>query len=503
MDIGLQTGQWTRLRELCDSVLSERPLILASNRGPIEYHVKDGGRPEPRRGSGGVVTALNSFTRTLDFTWVASTMGEGDRRMAEESQNARITLPGQKVHMRFISTPRRVYHKFYNILCNPLLWFLQHYMWNSPYNPNVDANVHDAWNNGYVWVNEAFGHAVVEEGQRMGGSPIVMTHDYHLYLVPGYIRKHLPTAIIQHFTHIPWPSPRYWKLLPSYMRTSICESLASADVVGFQTMGDVRNFLDCCDEFLSGHDVDHNQQEVFFQDRKCSVQPYPISINVDEILSISNSPRALEYEQRLRSTVNDNVIVRVDRAEPSKNVVRGFRAFSLLLKRYPIFQGRVSFLAFLVPSRTHIRQYKRYMEEIEKTIEEINNTYGTDEWQPIMPYFENNYTQAIAGMKIYDVLLVNAVIDGMNLVAKEGPLVNSKDGVVILSEGTGAHNQLRHGALTVSPADVEGTMQAMYEALTMGAEERKRRACDLVESIRREDISHWLSRQIEDIARLV
>ena len=505
MDTGVEAGQWARLRELCDSVLSQRPLILASNRGPIEHHITPDGRTEPRRGSGGVVTALSSLTQMLDFTWVASAMGEGDRRVAEQGQGAKIksTLPGQRAQVRFISTPRRVYHKYYNILCNPLLWFLQHYMWNSPYNPNVDANVHDAWNSGYVPVNETFGQAVVEEGQQQGGAPIVMTHDYHLYLAPGYIRKHLPKAIIQHFTHIPWPSPRYWKLLPSYMRSSICGSLVSADVVGFQCMSDVRNFLDSCEEFLLDHQVDHNQQLVSFQEHRCSVQAYPISINVDEIRRIANSPRALEYERRLRSIVDENVIIRVDRAEPSKNVVRGFHAFGLLLSRYPELQGRVSFLAFLVPSRTHIRQYQRYMDEIQRVIGEINTTYGTDEWQPIRPYFENNYTQAIAGMKIYDILLVNAVIDGMNLVAKEGPMVNSKDGVLILSEGTGAHDQLRHGALTVAPADVEGTMQAMYQALTMSPEERKRRANDLMDSVSREDISHWLSRQIEDLARLV
>ena len=505
MDEGIQEGQWGRLRELCDSVLSKRPLILASNRGPIEHHITQDGRIEARRGSGGVVTALSSLTRMLDFTWVASAMGEGDRRVAEQSQGAKVksTLPGQRAQVRYVSTPRRVYHKYYNIFCNPLLWFLQHYMWNSPYSPNVDAKVHDAWNDGYVLVNETFAKTVVDEGLQAGGAPIVMTHDYHLYLTPGFVRKGLPNAVIQHFTHIPWPAARYWKLLPNYMRNSICSSLVSADVVGFQSMSDVRNFLDSCEEFLPDCKVDHNNQVVYFDERHCRVQAYPISVNVEEIIRIANSPRALDYERRLRSEIQGSTIIRVDRAEPSKNVVRGFRAYSLLLSRYPELQGKVSFLAFLVPSRTHIRQYQRYMEDIQRIIGEINTTYGTDEWQPIKPYFENNYTQAIAGMKIYDVLLINAVIDGMNLVAKEGPLVNTEDGVLILSESTGAYYQLCHGALTVSPADVEGTMQAMYQALTMLPEEKKRRATEMAASIRREDISHWLVCQIEDLAELI
>ena len=211
----------------------------------------------------------------------------------------------------------------------------------------------------------------------------------------------------------------------------------------------------------------------------------------------------MEYEEKINAEIQGKAIVRVDRAEPSKNVIRGFKAFQLLLSRYPELHGKVSFMAFLVPSRTHIRQYQRYMDDILRIIGEINSSYGTAEWQPIKPYIENNYLQAIAGMKVYDVLLINAVIDGMNLVAKEGPLVNTKDGVLILSETTGAHDQLKKGALSVSPADLEGTMQAMYQALTMNDSERKRRSNIMSEGIRREDISHWLVSQFEDLAHLV
>ena len=504
MDKGSHAGHWDRLQELCGSVLSRRPLILASNRGPIEHYVRYDGRLEARRGSGGVVTALSSLTRMLDFTWVATAMGEGDRRMAEESRGARVRskLPGQRAQVRYVATPRRIFHKYYNVFCNPLLWFLQHYMWNSPYSPNVDSNVHDAWNNGYVTVNENMARMVVDEGLQGEKPPMVMTHDYHLYLAPGFIRRKLPDAAIQHFTHIPWPAARYWKLLPSYIRNHICSSLVDADVLGFQSVDDVRNFLDCCEEFLPEYEVDHNNRVIHHNGRTCHVRAYPISVNVDEIIRIANSPRALEYERRLRSEMQGKAIIRVDRAEPSKNVIRGFRAYQLLLSRYPELHGQVSFMAFLVPSRTHIRQYQRYMDDIRRIIGDINSMYGTPDWQPVRPYFENNYTQAIAGMKVYDALLINAVIDGMNLVAKEGPLVNSRDGVLILSETTGAHQQLRHGALTVSPADLEGTMQAMYQAITMGDGERRRRANAMADSIRREDISHWLVSQIEELAQL-
>ena len=497
-------ARWAQLRELCDTVLSDRRLILASNRGPVEHQITPDGRAEARRGSGGVVTALSSLAQMVEFTWVASAIGEGDRKVSENSRGTRVrsTLPGHRIYLRFVATPRRVYHKYYNIFCNPLLWFLQHYMWNSPYHPNLDANVHDAWHDGYVEVNKAFAQEIIEEAQESPSPPIIMVHDYHLYLAPEYIRIARPDAIIHHFTHIPWPASRYWQLLPSYMLESICKGLCAADIVGFQTSYDVRNFLDSCEEFLPESEVDYRNKEVHCGGRKTLVRAYPISINVDEIRRIASSPRALDYEKKLQPMCNESTIIRVDRAEPSKNVVRGFKAFGLLLSRYPEFRGHVNFLAFLVPSRTHIRQYQRYMEEINQVIRDINSTYGNDEWQPVSTFIENNYTQAIAGMKLYDVMLVNSVIDGMNLVAKEGPVVNGRGGVLILSETTGAHKQLREGALSVSPSDIEGTMQAMHQALTMSTEERERRAAMLTKIIAEEDISHWICSQLEDIKTL-
>ena len=504
MSVDQQDARWSRLRDLCDGVLADKALILASNRGPVEHHALPDGRTEARRGSGGVVTALNSLAHMLEFTWVASAVGEGDRRASEGSRGARIKspIPGHKIYTRFVVIPRKVYHKYYNIFCNPLLWFLQHYMWNSPYNPNLDANVHDAWAEGYVEVNRAFADVVVEEASTSSKTPVIMVHDYHLYLAPHYIREALPNAIIHHFTHIPWPSPRYWQLLPSSILRSICQSLCASDIVGFQTPHDVRNFLDSCEEFLPEFEIDHVGRAVFANGHKTMVRAYPISIDAEEIVRIASSPRALDYEQKLKPLCNESTMIRVDRAEPSKNVVRGFKAYGLLLARYPELRGRVNFLAFLVPSRTHIRQYQRYMDEIKQTIADINATYGTDEWTPISTFLENNYTQAIAGMKLYDVMLVNSVIDGMNLVAKEGPIVNGRDGVLILSETTGAYKQLHGGALNVSPSDIEGTMQAMYQALTMDPEERKRRSSELAQTIEREDISNWLCTQLQDIGSL-
>jgi len=493
------------LNELCAAVFAKRPLILVSNRGPVEHQMSGDGRPEARRGSGSVVTAFSSLAQKFEFTWVASAMGEGDRLVSDNGQGPHLKspLPGHQINLRYVVTPRRVYHKYYNILCNPLLWFLQHYMWNPPYNPNVDAAVHDAWETGYIPVNQAFANAVIEEARGLDQAPIVIGHDYHLYLLPEFVRQGVPDAVIQHFIHIPWPTPQYWHMIPEYITRRICESLCATDLLGFQTIGDVRCFLDTVEEFVPGVTVDRNNFTASHNGHTTTVKVYPISINVEEVQRIANTPRALDYEARLTADTGEVTIVRIDRAEPNKNVVRGFRAYELLLSRHPKLKGKVKFLAFLVPSRTHIRQYQRYMDEIQQVIQQINSNHGTPDWQPIVPFIENNYTQAIAGMKLYDVLLVNTIIEGMNLVAKEGPVVNGRDGVLVLSHSSGVYSQLAHGAISVSPTDIEGTMEALYQAITMSAEDRKDRAARMLESVWREDIHNWLYQQINDISGIL
>lgn len=493
-----------RLRELAREMLAQRKLILASNRGPVEYAVSDDGTAQPRRGSGGVVTALSAVSQYAELTWVACAMGEGDRRVAATAAGRAIKSPlaGQKLNIRFITPPRNVYHKYYNEFCNPLLWFLQHNMWNSPRTPNIDARVHDAWHDGYVRVNKAFAETVAEEARDSDPPPFVMLHDYHLYLAAGYIRSLVPGVILQHFTHIPWPAPRYWQLLPAAMRQAICENICANDIVGMQTLWDVRNFLHTCEAFLAGAEVDYRSRTVWHKGHLSTVNAYPISIDVAGLQRLARSNKVREYEAKLTPLRGEHTIVRVDRLEPSKNILRGFRAFDVLLQRHPQLVGKVKYWAFLVPSRTDIRQYQRYAEDVMSLIDDINRRYGSGDWRPIEVFYENNYPQAIAAMRLYDVLVVNAVVDGMNLVAKEGAVVNTRSGVLILSETVGAHEQLGEHALSVAPADIEGTMQAMYQALTMPPEERKRRAEALRLKVQTEDITLWLCRQFEDLLAL-
>ncbi|MSQ12324.1 MAG: trehalose-6-phosphate synthase [Dehalococcoidia bacterium] len=493
------------LLALCRSVIAQRPLIVVSNRGPLEYQPGPENHFIPRRRSSTVATALGALISSVDFSWVASAMGEGDRLTVEQAGGAgvRPPLPNFHANVRFVVTPRRAYHKFYNILCNPLLWFLQHYMWSPPYTPNIDATVHDAWDTGYAVVNQIFAEAVVAQARELPQAPLVMFHDYHLYLTPGLVRKQVPEAFLHYLLHIPWPAPQLWQLLPPRMRTAICQSLCACDIVGFQSRMDIHNFLACCESFVPGARVDFRAQTVETDGHVTTVRSYPLSIDIGEVQQIANSPRAKEYEQRLAAQCAEKTIVRVDRAEPNKNIVRGFQAYQLMLEHHPELKGRVKFMAFLVPSRTHIKQYERYLTEISDVVQRINTSLGTPDWQPVMASYENNYVQAIAGLKMCDVFLVNPVSDGMSLVAKEGPVVNTKDAVLVLSDSSPAYEQLKEAALGVAPADLEGTAEALYQAITMPSEERAQRATTLRALVEQEDSARWLFTQFSDIQSLL
>jgi trehalose 6-phosphate synthase len=329
-----------------------------------------------------------------------------------------------------------------------------------------------------------------------------MLQDYHLYLAAALIRERVPDAVLQHFTHIPWPEPRYWQLLPQTMRRAICESMVANDIVGLQTERDVTNFLATAYDNLPGVEVDAAASALRYRGREVAVRAYPISVDPPRLRRVVRSAEARRHVARLAALAGEPTIVRVDRLDPSKNIVRGFEAFDRLLRRRPEFRGRVRFLAFLVPTREKVPAYRRYREQVMALVERINARYGRPGWQPIEVFYENHYLQALAGMTLYDVLLVNPVLDGMNLVAKEGPIVNERAGVLVLSEGAGAHNQLAGWALSVAPADVEGTAETLERALLMPRPEREARAAALRLAIEREDVQAWMRAQVEDVGRL-
>ncbi|QBD80154.1 trehalose-6-phosphate synthase [Ktedonosporobacter rubrisoli] len=480
-------------------------LIIASNRGPVEYQLTHDNTLKARRGAGGMVTALIDAGNRMDVTWVAMTMTEGDRRAVKEAQAhgglLESPIRGQNMQLRYVAIPKTAYRKHYEKMSNEVLWFLQHYM----YDPNQGSTraLQDAWENGYCVANRAIADAINAEIERETTPPVVMLQDYHLYLAAAMIRQRHPAIVMQQFVHIPWPDIRCWHFLPSNIAQAIYSGLAGNDIIGFQTERDARNFLEGARTMLEGAVVDFEEGAVWWQGHRTQARSYPISISVTEERRVVNSTAGKRAAEKIMPLLNEHTVMRVDRIEPTKNIVRGFEAYDYMLERHPELHGKVNFLAFLVPSRQTVPIYRRTTAEVMAAIEDTNKKYGTEDWTPIHAFCDNDRTRALAAMQYYDALLVNPIIDGMNLVAKEGPVVNQRNGVLVLSRTAGAFQQLGKGSIPTSPIDVIETSQALYKALTLSPEEREIKANLARQAVERSDLNVWLSRQIRDINELL
>ncbi|MDX6642770.1 MAG: trehalose 6-phosphate synthase [Solirubrobacteraceae bacterium] len=475
---------------------SEAPLVLVSNRGPVE-HTPHG----ITRGGGGLVTALTGLASHRDAIWIASAMTDEDVAVSEEHEGRpfSVTTPsGGEYHIRLVASDADAYDRFYNIFANPLLWFIQHYLWDLSNAPDIRRNEVEAFEFGYNVVNEDLARAVIEEIEGVQ-APVVMVHDYHLYTLPTLVRQARPDAFLHHFVHIPWTQPDAWRVLPGQIREEIFNGILANDIVGFHTRAYRLNFLQCCRD-LMGYDVDFEAGVVRCGDRDVWVRAYPLPIDYRATEEVASRDRVAEFEVELKQRRRDHLILRVDRADLSKNVLRGFAGFDIFLEQHPEFAERVTFIAQLMPSRTDVPEYAEYLERIEALVAVVNHRHGTPDWMPIQLKLRDDLEEAVAAYKHYDVLLVNAMFDGMNLVAKEGPLVNERNGVSILSENTGAHEELGEFALSVNPFDVQELADSIHAALTMSAEERARRARGLKQIVTRRDPGDWIDDQLADIA---
>jgi trehalose 6-phosphate synthase len=477
-----------------------RKLIVVSNRGPVTFASDESGRRVLGRGGGGLVTALRSLLSHHDVTWIASAMSPEDHEVAEEAEGeaiAQTAADGSPYRLRLVAHDPQAYDLYYNVVANPVLWFVQHYLWGLADAPDVDQGIHNAWTQGYSAVNRRFAEVVVSELERQPGAAVFL-HDYHHYLTPGFVRDGAPDATIAHFIHIPWPQPDYWRVLPEPIRRAVHEGLLASDVVSFHTERWARNFLSSCEE-IAGAEVDVEAGEARLDGRVTFVHARPISVDPEEFDALAASEPVRAAEAEIQQTRPEKLIVRVDRTDPSKNIVRGFRAFELYLEAHPEMHGRVGMLVCLDPSRVDIPEYSEYVGAIQRAARSVNDRFRQDDWLPVDLQIGDDFPQAVAVYKQFDVLLVNAIFDGMNLVAKEAPLVNERDGVLVLSENTGAHEELGRWAITVNPFDVAGQAEALHEALTLPVEERRARLEAIKRQVREHDIGAWIESQLDDL----
>ena len=471
-----------------------RKLIVVSNRGPASFHRAADGARTARRGGGGLVTALRSLVSHHDVTWVASAITAEDRVVASEGPRDETALDGSLYRLRLVTHDENAYDWYYNVVSNPTLWFLQHYLWDLKLAPEWDHGLHRAWNDGYVPVNRGFADTVLDELEREPGATVFF-HDYHLYLAPRFVRDVLPDAVLAHFVHIPWAQPDYWRVLPEPIRHALHDGLLANDVVGLHTTRWQRSFLRSSRDIV-GAETDNDRGLARYRGREVLVTAHPLAPDPAEFDELVDHPAVLAAEREIAARRPEKLVVRVDRTDPSKNVVRGFRAFELYLDAHPEAHGRVGMLALLDPSRQDIPEYAEYLGAIQREARRVNDRFLKEGWTAIELQIGDDFHRSVAAYKQYDVLLVNAIFDGLNLVAKEAPLVNAQDGVLVLSENTGAHEELGEWAVTVNPFDVTGQAEAIHEALELPRAERSRRLEAIRAQVREHDLAAWIEAQL-------
>jgi trehalose 6-phosphate synthase len=484
-------------------VSERRKLIVVSNRGPVSFSRDEDGTRVAKRGGGGLVTALRSLVSHHDVTWIASAMTEEDRVAAGEAEGGALeetARDGSLYRLRLVAHDPVAYDWYYNVVSNPTLWFLQHHLWNLPYTPALDPGLHHAWDEGYLAVNATFADAVLAELEREPNAAVLF-HDYHLYVAPKLVREARPETAIAHFVHIPWPATDAWHVLPGRIRHAIHEGLLASDVVGFHAERWRLAFLRSAHD-LVGAEIEVEEGSARLDGRLTHVTSRPISVDPSEFDELASSEAVLARERELFARRPEFLVLRDDRTDPSKNVTRGFRAFELFLDAHPELHGRVGMLALLDPSRQDIPEYAEYLGAIQRGARLVNDRFQREGWTPIELRIEDDFPGSVAAYKQYDVLLVNAIFDGLNLVAKEAPLVNERDGVLVLSENAGAHAELGEWALTVNPFDVAGQADAIHSALVLPLEERRARLEAIRAHVREHDLGAWIAAQLADLDRI-
>ncbi len=468
------------------------PLLVASNRGPLSFTERDDGSFEPSRGGGGLVSGLSSLG-SHDVVWVCAALSDDDRAAARLAPDGRLDRDGHDTGgtaVRMLDIDPATFHRAYNAIANSTLWFVHHLLYAMPTAPAFDAGFRREWSS-YETYNAAFADALAEEAAE---GAKVLVQDYHLTLVPRLLRERRPDLQIAHFSHTPWAPVDYFRVLPADVARDTLLGMLGADHAGFHSPRWARAFADCCVELLGAR---ADETSVTYDGHTTRLGVHPLGVDGEALRERGHAEDVEVRLSALRGRLGDRkTIVRVDRTELSKNIGRGLLAYRELLRRYPQWRGKVTHLASAYPSRHDLPEYREYTAQVQRMAAEIEDEFGTDDWRPIVLDVTDDYARSLALYRVGDVLLVNPVRDGMNLVAKEVPLLSEEGCVIVLSTEAGAADEFREDALLVNPFDVSGTADALDRALSMDPDERAARTKRLADVSTRLPPSRWLADQI-------
>jgi trehalose 6-phosphate synthase len=471
-------------------------VLIASNRGPVSFQPGEDGSLTAQRGGGGLVSGLTSAVRDAAALWICTAMSDYDREAAREAPNGRLDSAGHDTEglaVRMLEIDPLTFQRAYNAVANSTLWFVHHLLYDTPLTPNFDAGFRREWT-AYVSYNEAFAVALAEEA---APAARVVVQDYHLSLVPRMLRQLRPDIRIGHFTHTPWATPDYYALLPDDVGADVLRGILGAEHAGFLCERWADAFLDCC-ECLDDAVVDRAARTVSVNGHTTTVAVHGLGSDGDFLRRRAAEQDVEARRETLLASVRDTrVIVRVDRTELSKNIVRGLAAYRELLRTHPEWHGRVTHVAFAYPSRHDLPEYREYTASVLRIAREIEDEFGTAEWTPLLLQVDDDFPRSLAAYRLADVLIVNPLRDGMNLVAKEVPVVSERGCALVLSREAGAYYDLGDDAIVINPYDISATAEALHEALTMDADERFERSKRLAEASTALPPQRWFADQLD------
>ena len=504
--------------------MGKHQVLIASNRGPVSFSLRDDGTLTARRGAGGLVSGLSSVAGTdTDVLWICAALSDPDRTAARRAPGGRLDLDGHETGaaVQMLDIPAVTFHRAYNGVANSTLWFVHHLLYDTPNSPHFGLAWQREWRS-YQSYNQAFASALAAAvdqagetaggtGGAAGGTPggsgqaasgtglrgaRALVQDYHLSLVPRMLKDARPGLRIAHFSHTPWAPPDYFRILPDDIACEVLDGILGADHAGFLCDRWAGAFLDCCAEFL-GAEVDKERRTARYRGHVTRVAVHALGVDGAELRERASAADVGARVQALRDAVGDRkLIVRVDRTELSKNIVRGLAAYRELLATHPQWRGNVVHLAFAYPSRHDLPEYREYTASVQRIAREIEDEYGTDDWDPLILQVNDDYPRSLAAYRLADVLLVNPIRDGMNLVAKEGPVLSERACALVLSREAGAAAELGPHALLVNPFDISGTADALHQALSMPSTERLARCTRLAEAATALPPRQWFTDQL-------
>jgi len=511
---------------------------VASNRGPVSYQFGADGSLAGQRGGGGMIAGVTEGLVALgpeaDVTWICTALSDADRVAAALQHAAAREGVHEEggIRVRMLDIAPGIFERAYNNVANSALWFVHHLLFDTPNQPQFGHEFRRDWES-YLAYNEAFADALTQEAREAlsaaalseavlseagrerppSGAPRILIQDYHLCLAPRMLRERLSDVArdvgIAHFSHTPWAPPDYYRLLPEEVGRALLDGILGADHAGFHTERWATAFMDCC-AVLLGADVARGDGlggpgpdpvgRVTYRGHVTEVAVHPLGVDAPALRERARAGDVQAHVSTLRAVAGGRkLIVRVDRTELSKNIVRGLVAYRELLATRPQWRGRVVHLAFAYPSRSALAEYRAYTDRVRRLAREISEEFGTEDWDPMILEVKDDYPRSLAACAIADVLLVNPVRDGMNLVAQEGPVLSERGCALVLSREAGAASTLAADALLINPYDITETAEALHQALSMPDAERQRRSAALAATAAADPPARWLGGQLASL----